>query len=164
MKLKQIFIIAFLVNCCLLLPSLIASQNLTDIDRLLARGDSLLAQKKLEEAGEAFKAALKIDRDLIQAYAGLGKIAIAQEKWGDASDKFGKVLDRDPENIEANYFEGICFRETGKFKALLLRKLDWNKSKKHFIRVLDRDSLFMDVVYQFARLERYKEKYKEDYS
>ena len=161
MKLKQIFMIAFLFDCCLLLPCSIASQSFTNVDSLLARGDSLLAQKKLQEAGETFKAALKIDRDLIHAYAGLGKIAIANEKWADAGDEFGKILDRDPKNIEANFFKGICYRETGKFKALLLRKIDWNKSKKHFIRVLDRDSLFNDVVYQFALLKRYQENYKE---
>ena len=104
MKLKQIFMIAFLFDCCLLLPCSIASQSFTNVDSLLARGDSLLAQKKLEEAGVAFKAALKIDRELIQAYGGLGKIAIAREKWADAGDEFDKILDRDQENIEANYF------------------------------------------------------------
>ena len=161
MKFKQIFIVLFLLEFCFLLPPLIASHNLTTIDSLLARGDSLLAQKKLEEARKTFKAALKIDRDLVQAYAGLGKVAISNEKWAEAGDEFGKVLDRDQENIEANYFKGICYRETGKFKALLLRKIDWNKSKKHFTRVLGLDSLFNDVVYQFARLKRCQENYKE---
>jgi len=154
------FFVFFLIFC-FITPISYAGQELTSIDRLLASGDSLFTLKKFDEASEAYKAALKVDNDLIRAYAGLGKIAIAEEKWADAGDEFGRILDRDPENIEANYFKGICSRETGKFKALLLRKLEWNKSKKHFQWVLGRDSLYQDVVYQYALLKRYQENYKE---
>ena len=42
-----------------------------------------------------------------------------------------------------------------------MRKLDWNKSKKHFQWVISRDSLYQDVLYQYARLLRYRENYEE---
>lgn len=165
MTIKQIKnMIAFVIlaiNYCLFFQSANAIQNLSTVDSLLARGDSLLTQKKFDEARKAYKAVLKNDDNLIRAYAGLGKIAIAEEKWGDAGDEFQKVLDRDPENIEAHYYRGICTRETGKFKALLLRKLDWDKSKKNLLWVLERDSLYKDVIYQLALLKRYQENYKE---
>jgi len=130
-------------------------------DSLVARADSMLAQGKLQEAERAYKAALKLDKNLLRAYRGLGKIDIEREKWGDAGEKFGEILKRDPENKEAHYYRGICYRETGKSKALLLRKIDWNKSKKHFQWVISRDSLFQDVLYQYARLLRYRRKYAE---
>lgn len=138
-----------------------AQQNSISIDSLITSGDSLRAIGNFDEAKEIYKAALKIDNDLIQAYAGLGKIAIAEEKWAEAGDEFQKVLDRDPENKQAHYFRGISSRETGKFKVLLLRKLDWDKSKKHFQKVMAQDSLYQDVIYQFAKLKRYREEYPE---
>ncbi|HEX9972016.1 MAG TPA: GWxTD domain-containing protein, partial [bacterium] len=42
---------------------------------------------------------------------------------------------------------------------LLLRKLDWNKSEQHFNKVIARDSLYQDVIFQLAILERYRENY-----
>lgn len=165
MKLKQIynifFVLVFLFDACFLLQSSNANQSFATTDSLLASGDSLLAQNKLDGARNAFKAALKIDNSLSRAMAGLGKIAVAEEKWADAGDEFGKILDRDPGNIEANYFKAICYRENGKFKAFVLRRLDWDKSNKHFIKVLEKDSLFEDVVYQLALLKRYQESYQE---
>lgn len=165
MKIKQInYLIGSVIlaiNCCVWYPSTSATQNLIAVDSLFNRADSLLAQSKFDEARKTYQAVLKIDKNLIRAYAGLGKIAVAEQKWGDAGDEFQRVLDKDPENFEAHYYRGICTRETGKFKVLLLRKLDWDKSKKHFQWVLDRDSLFNDVVYQLALLKRYQENYQE---
>jgi len=160
---KQIvnIIILLLFKCLFLTPFVTAQQNFTSLDSLVARGDSLFTVKEFDKAREAYKAALNIDKNLIQAYAGLGKIAIAEKKWGDADDKFQHILDRDPKNIDAHYYRGICKRETGKFKVLLLRKLDWDKSEKMFQWVIARDSLYRDVIYQFARLQRFREKYTE---
>ncbi len=154
------FKIVFLIVCILPL-NLNAQQSLVSVDSLLVRGDSLRINQELDSARKAYKAALKINNDLIRAYAGLGKVAIAEEKWADAGDEFQNILDRDPENIEAHYYRGICTRETGKFKTLFLRKIDWDKSKKHFQWVIVHDSLYQDVIYQFARLQRYREKYTE---
>lgn len=165
MRLKPIVFITLVVSWlfigCFFTSFLEASQNLTSVDSMLVRADSLLNLKQFEAARKIYKAVLKIDNDLIRAYAGLGKADLAEEKWADAGDEFQKVLDRDPDNFNAHCYRGICTRETGKYKALLLRKLDWDKSNKHFQWVLGRDSLYKDVIYQYALLKRYQENYKE---
>ncbi len=137
-----------------------AMQSLPMIEGMLFRADSLLARDRLEAARKAYQAVLKINPRSAQARIGLGRVAMAQEKWSEANEQFQNVLADDPENKDAHYYSAICYRETGKFKVLLLRKLDWDKSKRHFEWVLARDSLFKDVVYQWAVLHRYQEKYQ----
>jgi tetratricopeptide (TPR) repeat protein len=129
--------------------------------RLVAQGKTLLAENKLKEAEQSFRKALRIDPKLTAAMAGLGQVYLAKEEWGEANDWYEKVLEHEPENLEAMYHRGICFRETGKFKALLLRKLDWDNSAKYFERVLAKDSLFDDTLYQYAQLLRYRENYTD---
>lgn len=129
--------------------------------RLVAQGKAFLAVNKLKEAEQSFRKALLINRDLTAAMAGLGQVYIAKQDWGEANDWYEKVLKRDPENLDALYHRGICFRETGVPKALLLRKLDWDNSAKHFERVLARDSLFYDTLFQYAQLLRYREHYTD---
>ncbi|MBD3291196.1 tetratricopeptide repeat protein [candidate division KSB1 bacterium] len=146
----------------LLFPTLIlAKYQSSENNLLIARADSLFEAGNFEEAKEQYENALDLDEGLISANAGLGKIAIAREDWGEAKDRFDKVLDLDPENLEAIYYRGISYRETGKFKVLLLRKLDWDKSKKYFLQIIERDSSYRDVLFQYAKLLRYKEDYED---
>lgn len=128
---------------------------------LVAEGKSWLAQNELKKAEEAFRAALKRDKNLTTAMAGLGEVELAKQNWGDANDWYEKVIDREPDNLDALYHRAICYRETGKFKAFLLRDLDWKNSKKYFERVLAQDSLYRDTIFQYAYLRRYEEKYEE---
>ncbi len=130
-------------------------------NQVLARADSLLLRQEYAAARAAYQSALKIDAGSIPAWLGLGKIDLALENWAAAGDRFQQVLERDRNNLEAHYFRGICTRETGKFKVLLLRKLDWDKSQKHFQFVIQRDSLYRDVLWQYAQLLRYRENYQE---
>ncbi len=141
------------------------AQNASPVDttamRLVEQGKVRLAQNELKKAEEAFRAALKRDKNLTAAMAGLGEVEMAKQNWGDANDWYEKILDREPKNLAAMYHRGICYRETGKFKALLLRDLDWKNSQKYFERVLALDSLYRDTIFQYAQLRRYDEKYEE---
>lgn len=134
--------------------------NQWQIDEMLLRADSLLRHAQFDAARKIYQGALKIEPNSLPARIGLGRVAMAQEKWADANEQFLKILSDEPENKDAHYYSAICYRETGKFKVLLLRKLDWDKSKKHFEWILARDSLFKDVVFQWAVLHRYQEKYQ----
>jgi tetratricopeptide (TPR) repeat protein len=129
--------------------------------RLIAEGESWLAQNELKKAAEAFRAALKRDGDLTAAMAGLGEVEIAKQNWGEANDWYEKILEHEPKNLDALYHRAICYRETGKFKAFFLRDLDWKNSKKYFEQVLAQDSLYQDTILQYALLRRYDEKYEE---
>ncbi|MDZ7334271.1 MAG: tetratricopeptide repeat protein [candidate division KSB1 bacterium] len=130
------------------------------IASLLFRADSLLRKDGFDAARKTYQSILKMEPSSTEARIGLGKVALAQERWDEANEFFQQVLSSDPENKEAHYYCAICYRETGKFKVLLLRKLDWDKSKRHFEWILSRDSLYKDVVYQWAVLHRYQEKYQ----
>ena len=138
-----------------------AHNTTSKVDSLFQLGDSLVVKGNLNQAKKVFESILKIDKNSVTARAALGKIAYQQEDWGEVKNRFGEILDRDSDNPEALYYRAISYRETGKFKALLQRKLDWNKSKKYFLQVIEQDSLFQDVLYQFGRLQRYREKYEE---
>lgn len=129
--------------------------------RLVEEGKNWLAQNELKKAEEAFRAALKKDAKLTAAMAGFGEVETIKQNWGDANDWYEKILEHEPKNWDAMYHRAICYRETGKFKAFLLRDLDWNNSKKYFERVLAQDSLYRDTIFQYALLRRYEEKYEE---
>lgn len=125
----------------------------------VAEGQDLLAQKRFGEAERAFKSALR--EAPIDARKGLGKVAFVRKDWGKAKDAYEKVLKLAPGDIEALYRLAICFRETGKFKALMFRRADWNRSRRLFEQVLEQDSLYLDAVYQYAILKRCRGKYRE---
>ncbi|MFQ5630914.1 MAG: GWxTD domain-containing protein, partial [bacterium] len=151
------------------MPSTLFSQlQSSRTQKQLTQGQKLFVIGNFKEAKKAFKRALKSDKNLLAAYAGLGKIAFAEEDWSEVNGQFDKILDRDPNNIEAHYYRGIANREIGKFRPkfansipLMNKLLEYQKSKKHFERVLAQDSLFSDVLYQYGLLKRYRDKYKE---
>ncbi|NOZ60555.1 MAG: GWxTD domain-containing protein, partial [Calditrichaeota bacterium] len=130
-------------------------------DSLLLRAQKYFSEESYDSAKFYFKKILKNDKNSIEALRGLGKIYVKQEKWGDAKDIYKKLEKVDENPIEAHYYLGICYRETGKFKALIMRHLDWKKAKSHFESVLAQDSLFDDVLFQYAKLMRYWKNYEE---
>lgn len=137
------------------------SQTDEKLERILSKAENYYELNNLDSAKIFFKQAIKINDDSYRAQLGLGKVYVKLEKWGDAKDHFQKVLEIQPDNLEALYYLGICYRETGKFKALILRRLDWNKADKYFRQCFAGDSMFEDVFYQYALLKRYDEKYTQ---
>ena len=129
--------------------------------RLVQQGKVQLNNKNFKAAEQSFRKALQKDREFIPAMNGLGQVFLAKKDWGEANDWYDKILDREPENLEAMYYRGICYRECGVPKAMVLRKLDWDNAAKHFKKVLARDSSFYDTLFQFAKLRRYQGQYTE---
>ena len=129
--------------------------------RLVQQGKAQLHNKNFKAAEQSFRKALQKDRQFTAAMTGLGQLFLAKKDWGEANDWYDKILDREPENLEAMYYRGICYRECGVPKAMILRKLDWDNAAKHFKKVLARDSSFYDTLFQFAKLRRYQEHYTE---
>jgi tetratricopeptide (TPR) repeat protein len=157
---KSFFIGAAVVH--LLIPSAHAVVPAdSTVWRLVQQGKTQLAANKLKDAEQSFRKALQKNRDLTAAMAGLGEVFLAKKDWGEANDWYDKILDREPENLEAMYYRGICYRECGVPKAMILRKLDWDNAAKHFKKVLARDSSFYDTLFQYAKLRRYQENYAE---
>jgi tetratricopeptide (TPR) repeat protein len=131
------------------------------IDSLIEAARERIENNETEAAQNIYKQILKIDKNSLPALVTLGEIAVAQKKWGNAKEYFERIIKIEPDNLFANYYLGICFRETGKFKAFLFRRRDWDKSNRFFVTVFTKDSLFQDVYYQYAKLLRYRKKYQE---
>ncbi len=132
-----------------------------DLALWLRQADSLRQAGEYKSARRQYEKILKKDRQSVEALRGLGLIAFQQQKWGDCKDAFKKILKIDPGNLEAQYYLGQSYRETGKFKAMLMRKRDWDKSARYCEAVLASDSLFRDVLHQYALLKRYRGKYED---
>ncbi|MCH8872939.1 GWxTD domain-containing protein [candidate division KSB1 bacterium] len=96
----------------------------------------------------------------MQAFRGLGQIAFLKQEWGKIKDWYGKVLEVQPLDSEANYYLGIAYRETGKTKSFQLKKMDFNKSRDFFSLVIDREPAYRDVFYQRGLVERWDEKFE----
>ncbi|UCF63193.1 MAG: tetratricopeptide repeat protein [bacterium] len=129
--------------------------------------DSLIHKAMTLERAQDYKSAEKLYKQIVaddplyhQALTGLGRIAVFEEEWYDALEKFEKALSEGGDSLESRYYLGICFREIGKAKAWILQKLDFRQSEKHFEQVILQDSSYQDVLYQRALLERYRDNYE----
>jgi len=153
--------IIWMIGVALLPISLMANQDSLRVIDFLSKGDSLLKSEDYKAAADAYKSVLKKNKKSVPALAGMGKIAVAKEDWGEAKSWFDKIVDIDEAYLEAHYYRGICSRETGKSKVLVQRMWDWDRAQKHFEHILQRDSSFQDVLYQYAQLQRYREHYEQ---
>jgi tetratricopeptide (TPR) repeat protein len=109
--------------------------------RLVAQGQAFIAANLLKEAEQSFKKALKKDRHLTAAMAGLGQLYVAKKNWGEANEWYEKVLEQEPENLDAHYHRAICYRECGVPKAMILQA-GLGSCGQHFKLVLAADSSF----------------------
>lgn len=148
---------SFRIGLVLLGLLLTAPARAQKVDSLIAQAQRLSAHFEYEKAYKLFERAKRLAPKSRAVLMGLGKIEVAQEKWGKADGRFDDILKRDKNDLEAHYYSGICDREIGKFKALILRKLDFDQAEKHFDFILARDSSFSDTVYQLAMLEHFRD-------
>ncbi len=151
--------IFFILICCFL-GSLPTRAQPQEINRVLTLADSSLAVGEFDQAKRFYRQALQLDKHSIRALNALGDVAYAQEKFGEAGSFFAKTLENDSENLYAILRRGACYREQGKFKALILQKLDFDKAERHFERVLARDSTFQNVLFEYAQLQRLRKNYR----
>ncbi|MFQ5770436.1 MAG: tetratricopeptide repeat protein, partial [bacterium] len=131
--------------------------NNPQIRSILLRADSLSRVGNLKAADKAYKQLLKINRESIVALKWFGQRAFVKKDWGGVKNWYNKVLKAQPLDLEANYWLGVAYRETGKFKSLILKSKDFNKAKKYFDVIIRRDSTYSDVFYQRALLEKLNE-------
>jgi hypothetical protein len=97
-----------------------------------------------------------MDPGSVPGRIGVGRAELAREEWPDAQDTFEEVLEADTASLEAHYYAGIAAREAGTQVALIMRTARWNAAEEHFCFVASRDSVYRDVIYQYAVLERYR--------
>ncbi|UCF64103.1 MAG: GWxTD domain-containing protein [bacterium] len=130
-------------------------------DSLLQKSDSLFRAGDFDKAKKSYENILKLNAYDTLALKQLGRIAFLGEDWGRLKEYCHKISEYDSGNLWAKYYLGIAYRETGKYKASLLRKRDWDKAQDYFDTTLEIDSLYEDILYQNALLLRYREKYPQ---
>ncbi len=159
-KCSFVWVILFTLH---LAPALLVGQNRRDRDaeEALVEADNLFIAKDFKSSKKLYEKALKADQRALAALRGLSKVAIQFEDWGDVKKWNRKILEVEPEDQLAAYNLGIAYRETGKFKALMLRGSDFGNSEKYFESVVARDSAFQDIILQQAILERYRDNWPQ---
>ncbi len=88
--------------------------------------------------------------------------AMEEQRWGQAIRLLDAVIQKHPAHLEAHYLRGICYGERGKHPTVQSRLGDFlGKGQEDFQFILDRDSLYRDVLYQYALVRRYDNDYQE---
>ena len=147
-------LVAFLAGLVLLYPaSPVFAQRQRTLDSLLAFGQTSVAAGDVENARACFTSVLERFGENASARVGLGKTYMLERAWRPARDEFEKALRNQPESIEADYCDAICYREMGVARVMGMQTVNARKARMHFLRVLDIDSSFEDVLYQFALCE-----------
>ena len=160
---KNLFIRSMLISalCLFFFLPLYSQTKPHDPNLLLQKANSLKIEGEYKEAEIVYRQALVFDRKSVEAMLGLGQTAFLKQEWGKIKDWYGKVLEVQPFDSEANYYLGIAYRETGKTKSFQLKKMDFNKSRDFFSLVVDREPAYRDVFYQRGLVERWDEKFEK---
>lgn len=127
----------------------------------LREGVRLYRANLLNDAKRVFRELHKEHADSLIVLRYLMHITIDQQQWGDAKDWCGKILEQQENDVEAHYYLGIAFRESGKFKAFILQGRDWRRAERHFTFVIDNFGAFKDIYYQYALLKKYAKDYAQ---
>ena len=120
-------------------------------DSLLKAAYRYLAHDHTDSARIFFTMVLPWEPYARQAQLGLIQVKMAEEDWSGATELCKRQLKVNPNDIALHYLAGICEREGGGGMR------PWMKSQVQFEAVLAKDSLYKDVLYQYALLKEKKE-------
>jgi hypothetical protein len=81
--------------------------------------------------------------------------ALQREDWAEGARLSEEAAGDCGGSLEAHYYGAICRRETGKRTSFLLREIQWDKAREHFLAVFSRDSSYRDILYQYAVFREY---------
>ena len=162
----RICIFRLLMLCIILISvatNLTAQEPLTksQMDSLIAeRWDFIKLERKYPLSSP--KAIKIIERSYpheIDTLLAIGDRERKLKKWRKAEFWYNVVLMAEPDNLNAHYSCGICKREKGRTIVLLWKNIGWHDAQKHFEYVVNIDSTYKDVFYQYALLEQYRGHY-----
>lgn len=121
-------------------------------------GNRYLNSGEHGKAADAFEHAIESGH-MAEGFVGLARIAVADKNWSEAEERLQDALDADSSYFDAHYFNAITQRELAKFRTLNQTR-HWNLSENEFRWLIEADSLFDDVLYQYALLKQYRGDHK----
>ena len=97
----------------------------------------------------------------------LARQDVQQERWQRAGKLLAEILELDPDHMEARYWDAVRHRDMAKVAAYVdpqyipTPNIDshWEQAISQFEWIIERDSLYEDVLYQYAVLWRYAPRY-----
>jgi tetratricopeptide (TPR) repeat protein len=154
-----------LLICCLLfaptvtLRSAQIGQPPSQADSVLKVATRYLARGATDSARTLFNAVLTTSKPhAAKARLGLAQVELAEKNWMEAGHRCDTLIRDNPQDLAAHYYGGISQREWG---AQVAGIYAWKKSEEHFEEILARDSLYKDVLHQYALLQEYKRNFEE---
>ena len=138
----------------------LAKATSTDEYRVnLQRGVRLYRENQLKDAEKVFRDLYENHRDSLIVLRYLGRIEIDRQEWGKARNWYKKIIDLSENDIEAHYYLGIAYRESGKYKAFIMQDYDWQQAERNFRFVVENIGPNRDIYYQYALLKKYAKDY-----
>jgi len=95
-----------------------------------------------DEASDAYKAALELDRTLVSARINLGRLLHAAKRTAEAETLYRTALDQDPQNAMAAFNLGVALEDQGKIDA----------AAEAYGRALSIDGDYADAHFNLSRL------------
>lgn len=92
------------------------ASHAAEIRKYLEQGQTALKDNRPEEAAQAFRAILQIDRVNVDARADLGIVAMAQGNWTEAAEELQEALKLRPSDPRIQGLLGLCKLHLGKRK------------------------------------------------
>ena len=157
---RKILVLILMVSLCLSFTRSFSQANITQIQidkNIKKRWDlDLLKSKYPKKAPQIIKIIQDNFPDEKDSLIVRGDEKMIREDWTGAKFWYEISLLADPDHLLANYLYGICEREIGRRRILFMKTRAWKKAQECFEHVIDEDSTFEDVFFQYALLERYR--------
>ena len=109
-------------------------------EQYLLLGNKLLVQGKIDEAGECYKQAIKLNSNLSPAYHNLGEILSTKEEWKEAIKAYGQAIKVKPDNAGSHY---------GLAKALSAQK-NWQEAVVAYRQAINFDTNSAEIYHQLG--------------
>lgn len=109
-------------------------------EQYLLLGNKLLGQGKIDEAGECYKQAIKLNSNLSPAYHNLGEILSTKEEWEEAIKAYGQAIKVKPDNAGSHY---------GLAKALSAQK-NWQEAVVAYRQAIGFNLKSAEIYHQFG--------------
>ncbi len=137
----------------------ISRPQIAQVESAMQQAQQFYQSKQLDRASSLLRKTLDQHPESTDVMQLLAQIEMERQQWGKAKSLYKKLKELQPRDILPRYGLAICYRETGRLKALFLRMIDWRKSRQYFEQVIARDRSFRDVLLQYAILQRYRGQY-----
>ncbi len=130
-------------------------------DYSITKADVYYRSGQLDEALKHLKKLVSFEYDNIEAHLRIAEIYDEMENWEYARLWAERTMKLDYNNPGARLIYAKSCRERGYIRPQPLRFFDWKDAKKKFLQVMEVDSSFNKVLYEYAVFQGYKKEFMD---